>query len=62
MAGTSRQGEGTYQRSRRSVDRRSGAQARRAKLDQLAGDVKDGIEKAIDTVKDAVTGKKRVPR
>jgi uncharacterized protein YjbJ (UPF0337 family) len=33
---------------------------REGKLDELAGDVKDGIEKAIDTVKDAVTGKKRV--
>ena len=34
---------------------------REGKLDQIAGDVKDGVEKAIDTVKDAVTGKK-VPR
>ena len=33
---------------------------REGKLDQLAGDVKDGVEKAIDTVKDAVTGKKTV--
>jgi uncharacterized protein YjbJ (UPF0337 family) len=30
---------------------------REGKLDQLAGDVKDGIEKAIDTVKNAVTKK-----
>lgn len=35
---------------------------REGKLDQLAGDVKDGIEKAVDSVKNAVTGKKRVPR
>ncbi|MEO6028204.1 MAG: CsbD family protein [Candidatus Binatia bacterium] len=34
---------------------------REGKLDQLAGDVKDGIEKAVDAVKDTVTGKK-VPR
>jgi uncharacterized protein YjbJ (UPF0337 family) len=35
---------------------------REGKLDQLAGDVKDGVEKAIDTVKDTVTGKKGVQR
>jgi uncharacterized protein YjbJ (UPF0337 family) len=35
---------------------------REGKLDQLAGDVKDGVEKAVDAVKDAVTGRKRVPR
>ena len=34
---------------------------REGKLDQLAGDVKDGVEKAVDAVKDAVTGRKRVP-
>lgn len=33
---------------------------REGKLDELAGKVKDGIANAIDTVKDAVTGKKRV--
>lgn len=33
---------------------------REGKLDELAGKVKDGIETAIDTVKEAVTGKKRV--
>ncbi len=33
---------------------------REGKIDQAAGDVKDGIEKAIDTVKEAVTGKKRI--
>jgi uncharacterized protein YjbJ (UPF0337 family) len=35
---------------------------REGKLDQLAGDVKDGVEKAVDAVKNAVTGKKGVPR
>jgi uncharacterized protein YjbJ (UPF0337 family) len=35
---------------------------REGKLDQLAGDVKDGVEKAVDAVKDAVTGRKRVSR
>ena len=34
---------------------------REGKLDQLAGNVKDGIEKAVDAVKETVTGKK-VPR
>jgi uncharacterized protein YjbJ (UPF0337 family) len=33
---------------------------REGKIDQAAGDVKDGIEKAIDTVKETVTGKKRI--
>lgn len=33
---------------------------REGKLDQLAGDVKDGVEKAVDRVKTAVTGKKGV--
>ncbi len=35
---------------------------REGKLDQLAGDVKDGFEEAVDTVKNAVTGKKGVRR
>ena len=34
---------------------------REGKLDQAVGKVKDGIEKAVDAVKDTVTGKK-VPR
>ena len=33
---------------------------REGKIDQATGDVKDGIEKAIDTVKEAVTGKKGI--
>ncbi len=33
---------------------------REGKLDQLAGDVKDGIATAIDAVKDTLTGKKGV--
>src|SRR5690349_15579003 len=33
---------------------------REGKIDQATGDVKDGIEKAIDTVKETVTGKKRI--
>ena len=35
---------------------------REGKLDQLSGDVKDGIEKAVDSVKNAVTGKRGVRR
>lgn len=33
---------------------------REGKIDELAGKVKDGVENAVDTVKEAVTGKKRV--
>lgn len=33
---------------------------REGKLDELAGKVKDGFESAVDTVKEAVTGKKPV--
>ena len=33
---------------------------REGKIDELAGKVKDGVESAVDTVKEAVTGKKRV--
>lgn len=33
---------------------------REGKLDELAGKVKDGVADAVDTVKEAVTGKKRV--
>ena len=35
---------------------------REGKIDQLAGDVKDGVEKAVDKVKETVTGKKGVRR
>jgi len=35
---------------------------REGKIDQLAGDVKDGVEKAVDKVKETVTGKKGVTR
>jgi uncharacterized protein YjbJ (UPF0337 family) len=35
---------------------------REGKLDQLAGDVKDGLEEAVDRVKNAATGKKGVRR
>jgi uncharacterized protein YjbJ (UPF0337 family) len=35
---------------------------REGKIDQLTGDVKDGIEKAVDSVKNAVAGKKGVSR
>jgi uncharacterized protein YjbJ (UPF0337 family) len=33
---------------------------REGKVDELAGKVKDGVETAVDTVKETVTGKKRV--
>ena len=33
---------------------------REGKIDELDGKVKDGVENAVDTVKEAVTGKKRV--
>jgi uncharacterized protein YjbJ (UPF0337 family) len=33
---------------------------REGKIDELAGKVKDGVETAVDTVKETVTGKKRV--
>lgn len=33
---------------------------REGKIDELAGKVKDGVENAVDTVKETVTGKKRV--
>lgn len=33
---------------------------REGKIDELAGKVKDGVETVIDTVKEAVTGKKPV--
>ena len=33
---------------------------REGKIDELAGKVKDGVETAVDTVKEAVTGKKPV--
>jgi uncharacterized protein YjbJ (UPF0337 family) len=33
---------------------------REGKIDELAGKVKDGVANAVDTVKEAVTGKKRV--
>ena len=35
---------------------------REGKIDQAAGSVKDGIEKAVDSVKNTVTGKKGVSR
>ena len=35
---------------------------REGKLDQAAGKVKDGVEKAVNKVRDAVTGKKGVDR
>ena len=35
---------------------------REGKLDQAAGKIKDGVERAVDKVRDAVTGKKGVDR
>jgi uncharacterized protein YjbJ (UPF0337 family) len=35
---------------------------REGKIDQAAGKVKDGVEKAVNKVRDAVTGKKGVDR
>jgi uncharacterized protein YjbJ (UPF0337 family) len=35
---------------------------RAGKLDQAVGKVKDGVEKAVDSVRDALTGKKGVKR
>ena len=35
---------------------------REGKIDQAAGSVKEGVEKAVDAVKNAVTGKKGAPR
>jgi uncharacterized protein YjbJ (UPF0337 family) len=35
---------------------------REGKIDQAAGSVKEGIAKAVDSVKNAVTGKKGVSR
>ena len=35
---------------------------REGKLDQAAGKIKDGVERAVDKVRDTVTGKKGVDR
>jgi len=35
---------------------------REGKADQAAGKIKDGVERAVDKVRDAVTGKKGVDR
>ncbi len=57
---------GTFDKAKGRVKEAAGALTddpalkREGKMDQLAGDVKDGVEKAVDKVKEVVTGKKGV--
>lgn len=55
---------GTIDKAKGRIKEAAGALAddpalkREGKLDQAAGSVKDGLEKAVDGIKDALTGKK----
>lgn len=59
-------GSGTVDKAKGRVKEAAGALTddeslkREGKLDQAAGKIKDGVEKAVDKVREAVTGKKGV--
>jgi uncharacterized protein YjbJ (UPF0337 family) len=60
--------DGTVDKAKGRIKEAAGALAddddlkREGKLDQAAGKVKDGVEKAVNKVRDAVTGEKGVDR